>query len=35
MLTFLSLFDDHGDPFMPYPQNTPTPDDLPWNNPSS
>jgi hypothetical protein len=24
-----TLFADHGDPFMPYPQNTPTPDDLP------
>jgi len=22
-------FADHGDPFMPFPQNTPTPDDLP------
>ena len=29
MPSFQSLFADQGDPFMPYPQNTPTPDDLP------
>jgi len=29
MPAFQSLFTDHGDPFMPFPENTPTPDDLP------
>ncbi len=29
MTAFQSLFTDHGDPFMPCPANTPTPDDLP------
>ena len=29
MPTFQSFFIDHGDPFMPFPENTPTPDDLP------
>lgn len=29
MPTFQSLFTDHGDHFMPFPENTPTPDDLP------
>jgi hypothetical protein len=24
-----SFFTDHGDPFMPFPENTPTPDDMP------
>ena len=28
MPAFLSLFADHGDPFMPYPANAPTADDL-------
>ena len=29
MPAFQSFFTDHGDPFMPFPENTPTPDDLP------
>jgi hypothetical protein len=29
MPAFQSLFTDHGDHFMPFPENTPTPDDLP------
>jgi hypothetical protein len=29
MPAFQSFFTDHGDPFMPFPDNTPTPDDLP------
>lgn len=29
MTAFQSLFADHGDPFMPFPENTPTCDDLP------
>ncbi len=29
MPAFQSLFTDHGDPFMPFPENTPTPDNLP------
>ncbi len=29
MTAFQSFFTDHGDPFMPFPENTPTPDDLP------
>ena len=29
MPDFHSLFTDHGDHFMPFPENTPTPDDLP------
>jgi len=29
MPAFQSLFTDHGDPYMPFPENTPTPDDLP------
>jgi len=29
MAAFQSLFADHGDPFMPFPTNTPTVDDLP------
>ena len=29
MTAFQSLFTDHGDAFMPFPANTPTPDDLP------
>ncbi|MGX0905358.1 hypothetical protein ACSSV8_003953, partial [Roseovarius sp. MBR-79] len=29
MTAFQSLFADHGDPFMPFPANTPTVDDLP------
>ncbi len=28
-----SLVTDHGDPFMPYPDNAPTPDDLPSMRP--
>ena len=29
MPAFQSFFTDHGDHFMPFPENTPTPDDLP------
>ena len=29
MTAFQSLFADHGDPFMPFPENTPNCDDLP------
>jgi hypothetical protein len=29
MPAFQSFFSDHGDHFMPFPENTPTPDDLP------
>ncbi len=29
MTDFLDHFAQHGDPFMPYPDNVPTPDDLP------
>ncbi|MDP7152454.1 MAG: hypothetical protein QGI70_15980, partial [Paracoccaceae bacterium] len=29
MPAFQPLFTDHGDHFMPFPENTPTPDDLP------
>jgi hypothetical protein len=29
MTAFQSLFADHGDPCMPYPENTPRPEDLP------
>jgi hypothetical protein len=29
MTAFQSFFPDHGDPYMPYPANTPTVDDLP------
>lgn len=29
MPAFHSLFTDHGDHFMPFPESTPTPDDLP------
>lgn len=29
MTAFQSLFADHGDPYMPFPANTPTVDDLP------
>jgi hypothetical protein len=29
MTAFQSLFADHGDPYMPFPANTPTIDDLP------
>ena len=29
MPEFHSFFTDHGDPFMPFPENAPTPDDLP------
>lgn len=29
MAAFQSFFTDHGDHFMPFPENTPTPDDLP------
>ena len=29
MAAFQSLFADHGDPYMPFPANTPTVDDLP------
>ncbi|WP_221930663.1 hypothetical protein [Paracoccus marinus] len=29
MTAFRSLFADHGDPYMPFPANTPTVDDLP------
>jgi hypothetical protein len=29
MTAFQSLFADHGDPYMPFPANTPTPEDLP------
>ncbi len=29
MACFLDQFANHGDPFMPYPDNAPTPDDLP------
>ena len=29
MTAFQSHFADHGDPFMPFPENTPTCDDLP------
>ena len=29
MPAFQSFFTDHGDPFMPFPENIPTPDDLP------
>jgi len=29
MPAFQSFFTDHGDQFMPFPENTPTPDDLP------
>lgn len=29
MPAFQSCFTDHGDPFMPFPENIPTPDDLP------
>jgi hypothetical protein len=28
MPAFQSFFPDHGDPFMPFPANTPKPDDL-------
>lgn len=33
MTAFQSLFADHGDPFMPFPENTPTCDDLPGLSP--
>ena len=29
MPAFQPCFTDHGDHFMPFPENTPTPDDLP------
>ena len=29
MTAFQPLFADHGDPYMPFPANTPTVDDLP------
>ena len=29
MPAFQSFFTDYGDLFMPFPENTPTPDDLP------
>ena len=29
MTSFQSLFTTEGDPFMPFPENAPTPDDLP------
>ena len=29
MPAFQSFFTDHGDQFMPFSENTPTPDDLP------
>ncbi|SHF44890.1 hypothetical protein SAMN05444279_1492 [Ruegeria intermedia] len=34
MARFLDQFANHGDPFMPYPDNTPTPDDLPGLDPN-
>ena len=33
MTAFQSLFADHGDPYMPFPANTPTVDDLPGLSP--
>jgi hypothetical protein len=33
MTAFQSHFADHGDPFMPFPENTPTCDDLPSLSP--
>ena len=33
MTAFQSLFADHGDPYMPFPANTPTVDDLPGLGP--
>lgn len=34
MARFLDHFANHGDPFMPFPDNAPTPDDLPGLDPA-